>query len=100
MYYVKIDGEVSIFFYITYGTIQGLILGPILYAIYVSPLFDITNLLNFADDNFALTWNKNIKNTIALMSVKLQLITSWLTDTGLKVRAKLSYAYFTKKIPP
>ena len=99
MFYVEIDGEVLKFFEINHGTIRS-ILGPILYAIYVSPLFDITNLLNFADDNFALTWNKNIKNTIALMSVKLQLITSWLTDTGLKVRAKLSYAYFTKKIPP
>ena len=34
------------------GTIQGSILGPILYALFVSPLFDLTQITNFADDNF------------------------------------------------
>ena len=44
-------GKITKLFEINYGTIQGSILGPVLYAIYVSPLFDITELLNFADDN-------------------------------------------------
>ena len=34
------------------GTIQGLILGLILYAIFVSPLFYLQKLFNYADDNF------------------------------------------------
>ena len=85
MFYVEIDGEVSKFFEIKHGTIQGSILGPILYAIYVSPLFDLTNLSNFADDNYALTWLKNKETALALMGEKLQSITKWLTDSGLKV---------------
>lgn len=93
MYYVEIDGLVSKIFDINFGTIQGSILGPVLYAIYVSPVFDITNLSNFADDNYALTWNKNKLNAMALMSVKLQLIINWLTDSGLKV------VCFIAKIP-
>ena len=101
MYYVEIDGEVSKFYNITHETIQGSILGPILYAIYVSPLFDITNLSNFADDNYALTWNKNIENTIALMSDKLQLVINWLTDSGLKVNeSKTELCLFYRKDTP
>ena len=34
---------------------QGLSLGPILYAIYVAPLFDFSDLFNFADDHFSLS---------------------------------------------
>ena len=33
------------------GTVQGSILGPILYAIFVSPLFDLAKMTLFADDN-------------------------------------------------
>ena len=32
--------------------VQGSILGPVLYAIYVSIFFDLLKLTNFADDNF------------------------------------------------
>ena len=30
------------------------ILGPVLYEIYISPLFDLLKLTNYADDNFDL----------------------------------------------
>ena len=101
MYYVEIDGEVSKFYNITHGTIQGSILGPILCAIYVSPIFDVTNLSDFADDNYALTWCKNIENTIALMSDKLQLVINWLTDSGLKVyESKTELCLFYRKDTP
>ena len=36
------------------GTVQGSILGPILYAIFVSPLFDLAKMTLFADDNYLL----------------------------------------------
>ena len=101
MFYVEIDGEVSNFFEINHGTIQGSILGPILYAIYVSPLFDLTNLSNFADDNYAITWSKNKETTLALMSEKLQSITKWLTDSGLKVNEnKSEICLFYRKDTP
>ena len=56
-FFVEINGLNSMFYDINSGTIQGSILGPILYAVYVSPLFDLTDLSNFADDNFAITWH-------------------------------------------
>ena len=36
------------------GTVQGSILGPFLYAVYVSPLFELTEFHAFADDNHAI----------------------------------------------
>jgi hypothetical protein len=40
-FYVSVDGSNSITYDILLGTVQGSILGPVLYAIYVSPLSDI-----------------------------------------------------------
>jgi hypothetical protein len=53
-------------------SVQGLILGPILYAIYVSPLFDLHNLTNFADDNFIMKWSR--PDLIVDMEVSLEAI--------------------------
>ena len=51
-FYVEVDGSCSAIFGSGTGTIQGSVLGPVLYAIFVSPLFDLTEITNFADDNF------------------------------------------------
>ena len=52
MYYVSIDGVSSVLFDLLLGTVQGSILGPVLHAMFVVPLFDRELLLAFADDNF------------------------------------------------
>ena len=53
-----------------FGIVQGSILGPILYVIFISPLFDIENLTCFADDKFPLVYNKNKEVVIELMERK------------------------------
>ena len=53
-YYVNMNTVNSMVIDLDCGTIQGSILGPLLYAINVSPLFNITQLMNFADDNLAI----------------------------------------------
>ena len=57
-YCVTINGRNSRVIDLSRGTIQGSILGPILYAIYVSPLFDLTDLTNYANGNFAIKWSE------------------------------------------
>ena len=92
---------ISVLHDINSGTIQGSILGPILYAIYVSPLFDLTDLSNFADDNFILTFSKSKDESIKLMKTKLTLITKWLTNSGLKVNeSKTEICLFYRKDTP
>jgi hypothetical protein len=47
-FYVSIDGMNSTMFEILLGTVQG----PILYALFVAPLFDLETFLAFAYDKF------------------------------------------------
>jgi hypothetical protein len=70
-FYVSVDGVNSILVFIPCGIVQGSIIGPILYAIYVSPLFDISKLTNFADDNFVIGWNKQIGPLMVDMEMEL-----------------------------
>ena len=55
-FYVQVGDNCSPIYDSDIGTIQGSVLGPILYAIFVSPLFDLTQLTNFVDDNFCIEW--------------------------------------------
>ena len=71
-FYVELDGEVSNVLDSEDGTIQGSVLGPILYAIFVSPLFDLANLTNFADDNFILEFNAKVNELIPNMEKSLK----------------------------
>ena len=84
-FYVEINGLTSRLYDSDDGTVQGSVLGPILYAIFVSPLFDLTQLTNFADDNFVIEFNSQINVLIENMEKTLEMITKWLKDSGLKV---------------
>ena len=84
-YYVSVDGRSSIIHELNVGTVQGSILGPILYAIFVSPLFDLAKMTKFADDNFVIKYNKSMSQLIDDMKKTLEMIIKWLKDSGLKV---------------
>ena len=81
-FFVKIEDLNTILHNINTGTIHGWILVPILYANYVLPLFDFTDLSNFADVNFIITTHYNKQKAIDLIESKLKLITKWLTSSG------------------
>ena len=85
LFYVSIKGDNSCLTLSDTGTIQGSILGPILYAIFVAPLFDLETLSNYADDNYIVRWNPHIESLIVDMKKTLKSITKWLKDSGLKV---------------
>ena len=100
-FYVSLDGSNSCVHECSVGTVQGSILGPILYSIFVSPLLALTDLTLFADDNYALVWNKSKADIVLAMQTKLELITSWLRDSGLKVNEnKTEVCLFHRKDQP
>ena len=51
-FYVMVGEDSSDVHLLDAGTVQGSILGPILYAIFVSPMFDLAKMTLFADDNY------------------------------------------------
>ena len=81
-YNATVDGVGSYVVDHTHGTVQVSILGPT-FAIYVSPLFYLTDITNFANDDFAIDWIDTIPELIETMQKKLETIIKRLKDTGL-----------------
>ena len=84
-FYVNIGNDNSYMTSSNTGTVQGSTLGPILYAIYVSPLFDLEKITNYADDNYVIRCDKCVVGLINDMEKSLEAITKWLKKSGLKV---------------
>ena len=98
MYYVSLDGQNSILYDLLLGTVQGSILGPFLYAIFVSPIFDNEFMLAFADDIFVPITSNSTTGLIDDMEKTLESITKWLKKSGLVVNdAKTDLCLFYKK---
>jgi hypothetical protein len=59
-FYITIDGRNLNFYDLLLGTVQGSILGQVLYAIFVSLMFKIAALELFANDSFITRSNESI----------------------------------------
>jgi hypothetical protein len=81
----SIDGMNPVVIYLMLETVKGLILRPVLFTIFVSPLFDIIKLTAFEDGTFIPKWNHSMRTLTEDMEKTLEAITKWLNDSGLKV---------------
>ena len=84
-FYVSLEGENSFVHHCGVGTVQGSILGPVLYALFVSPLFDLAKMTMFADDNYVIVSNKHLNVLLIEIKNTLETIIKWLKGSGLKV---------------
>ena len=88
---MSVGNDVSTIMMSWYGTIQSSILGPVLYDLFLSPLFKIEKLTSYADNKFLLVW-------VNMMERKLAKINDWLSKSGLKVNeAKTALCLFQKR---
>ena len=100
-FYVSVEGGNSYTHISNVGTVQGSILGPILYSLFVSPLTEMEKIILFADDNYLLEWSENKSIVIINMQNKITRITNWLTDSGLMVNeAKTELCLFHRNDHP
>jgi hypothetical protein len=81
-YYVSKKGENLYLFDLLLGTVQGLILGPLLYTIFGSLLFDVVPLLSFADDRYDIKSNMNKDILVKDMEKSIAAITKWLNKSS------------------
>ncbi len=75
---MSIDGLSSYMNDLLLSTVQGSVLGPVLYAIFVSPLFDIIPVLSFADDTYNMKMIVNKKTLIKDMEKSHKALMKWL----------------------
>ena len=71
-FYISLDGRNSFVHESGVGMVQGLVLGPIFYSLFVSPLLDLVKITLVADDNYIILWNKHRHLLIAEMKSKLK----------------------------
>jgi hypothetical protein len=96
-FYVSVNGMNSTIVTSWYGIIQGSILGPILYTIFISPLSNLEKVTCFADDKFAIEVNKNKDILVTMIQSKLERIIDWLTKSVMRVnKAKTDICLFFK----
>ena len=86
--YVTVNDSSSIFVNIIAGTLQGSCLGPILFALFISPMFDLSDSITYADDNYTIETDKTLEITIGKVKMKAEILMQWLKDSGMQVNSK------------
>jgi hypothetical protein len=99
--YFSIDGNNSSICVSGIDTVQGSILGLILYTIYVSPQFDLENITKSADGNHVIRWDSDMDTLIFNLERDLEMIRQWLIVSGFKVNeTKKRDFVFHRSVPP
>ena len=83
--YVDVNGECSIFTDIIAGTLQGSCLGPILFALFLAPVYDLLSCFTYADDNYSIETGSDVNQTVGKVKFKVETLISWLAGSGMKV---------------
>ena len=68
LFYVECGGFTSTIHQDNSGTIQGSVLGPVLFCLFIRPLFEIEELIAYADDNYMGDENDSLE--LAIQNVK------------------------------
>ena len=83
--YVEVDGECSDFFDVTTGTVQGSVLGPVLFNLFIRPMLETCSGPAYADDSYHLATGSNRAEALDALQEKITEVERWMSGSGLKV---------------
>jgi exonuclease III len=86
--YVEVRNCCSQYFDSDVGTVQGSILGPILFSLFISPMLEKEDLISYADDSYLIKSNKSKEIALRRLQFQIQNVEKWLTSSGLKVNVE------------
>jgi len=73
-------------------------LGPILFNIFMRPIYDLIDLTSYADDNYQISFDKDLMATLGKCKMKSEFLVDWLSNSGLKVNeSKTEICIFYKQ---
>jgi len=99
--YVEIGGECSNTFPIPDGTVQGSVLGPLLFAIFIAPMFELVNVSSFADDSYLSESDHDLETMVQKLQTEANVLMGWFKSSGLVVnetKTEICIFHKTKKI--
>ena len=99
--YVEIGQDTSIFFAVDDGTIQGSVLGPVLFSIFIRPLLQMTGIAAYADDNYIVEVGNDICDLKQKLAAKVKTVIEWMKQSGLSVnieKTELVFFHRSKKL--
>ena len=83
--YVEVRNNCSQFYSSNCGTVQGSILGPVLFNLFLSPLLEKEDMTSYADDSYLIKANKTKEVALRRLQFQCKKVEKWMTGSGLKV---------------
>jgi len=83
--YAEVDGQCSEYFLVTEGTVQGSVLGPILFNLYMRPMLETLDSPAYADDSYYCGTSKTKHQALGVLQMKINAAVDWIVSSGLKV---------------
>ena len=98
-FYCEVNGKNSVMIGLDCGTIQGSILGPVLFAIFISPMEDVVEgLVTYADDNYKISAGLTEAQSLTSCIEGSEVMIKWMNGSGLSVNeSKTEICTFHRK---
>jgi len=83
--YVEVEGSCSEFFDVDSGTVQGSLLRPVLFNLFISPFLENSSGPAYADYSYHIATIESKQDAVRTLQDRIIELESWLASSGLKV---------------